>query len=284
VTASAGDLVGVESPTYFGTLLLLETLGLKAVEIATDPRTGLQVDDLASVLARHRLAAVVASPTCQNPLGSVMPDAAKQRLVTLLTRHDVPLIEDDVYGDAFHGDERPSPAKVWDRKGIVLLCSSFSKLLAPGYRVGWIVGGRYQAAVTRAKLATTLANAALPQMALAAYLRSGACDQFLRRIRRIYRDQTLRGRDAIARSFPAGTRITSPAGGFVLWVEMPAGIDALELAERARGEGIAVSPGPLFSARRQHHTCLRVSCGEPWSKAHDRAVATLGRLASRLRV
>ena len=280
-TTRRGDIVAVESPAYFGTLLLLDTLGLRAVEVATDPRHGLLVDDLAAVLRRRRVAAVVASPTCQNPLGSVMTDSAKRALVALLSRHDVPLIEDDVYGEAFHGAERPFPAKAWDRDGRVLLCSSFSKVLAPGYRIGWIAGGRYHDRLTRLKLAMTMATPAVPQLAIAAFLRSASYDQFMKKVRAAYRDQVTRGREAVARFFPAGTRVTQPRGGFVLWVEMPPSVDGLRLADEALAARISISPGSLFSAHERHRHCIRLSCGEPWTAELDRAVETLGGIARR---
>ena len=274
-----GDLVAVESPAYFGTLMILETLGLRAVEILTDPRDGLRLDALKEALARHRIAAVVASPVCHNPLGTTMPEAARQVLVALLARHRVPLIEDDVYGDAHYDAERPVPANRFDRDGGVLLCGSFSKVLAPGYRVGWLAAGRYHARVSQLQLASTLAQPTLPQLAVAAFLGSGGYDQFLKRMRGTYRDQVARARDAVARYFPEGTRVTSPSGGFVLWAQLPDGIDALDLAERALARGISVSPGPLFSASGGHRSCLRLNCGHPWTPRLDAAVRTLGSLA-----
>ena len=208
-----------------------------------------------------------------------MPDRAKQDLVRLLARHDVPLVEDDVYGDAFHGNERPRPAKAWDRDGRVLLCSSFSKVLAPGYRIGWIAAGRYQSRLVRLKLATTLAGAALPQMAIAAFLRSGAYDHFLARTRRAYREQTMLGREAIARAFPPGTRITRPEGGFVLWVEMPTSVDTLRLHREALKQHINTAPGALFSVKDRYRNCLRMNCGMPWNDTIETGLRTLGDLA-----
>lgn len=280
-TTRRGDIVAVESPCYFGTLLLLDTLGLRAIGVATDPREGLRVDDLAAVLRRHRVAAIVASPTCQNPLGSVMSDQAKRALAALLSRHDVPLIEDDVYGEAFHGSERPAPVKAWDRGGRVLWCSSFSKVLAPGYRIGWIAGGRYQERLTRLKLASTLATPAVPQLAIAAFLRSGSYDRFAKKVRASYRDQVERGREAVARFFPEGTRVTQPQGGFLLWVEMPPGVDSVRVADEALAAGISISPGTLFSVQDRHRHCLRLSCGQPWTSELDRAVEKLGRIVGR---
>jgi DNA-binding transcriptional MocR family regulator len=280
-TTRRGDAVVVESPVYFGTLLLLETLGLRAIEVATDPRAGLVVEDLARVVSRQKVAAVIASPTFQNPLGSLMPDAAKEALVSLLSQHEVPLIEDDVYGEASHDNLRPTPAKAWDRHGRVLLCSSFSKTLAPGYRIGWISGGRYQEELTRLKFATTLATPVVPQLAIAAFLRSHAYDRFIKRVRSAYGDQIARAREAIARYFPDGTRVTQPRGGFVLWVELPSSVDGDRVAADCLDARISVSPGGLFSAHGRHRHALRLSCGQPWTADLDRAMAKIGKIASR---
>ena len=280
-TTRRGDTVAIESPCYFWTLLLLDTLGLRAIPVATDPQEGLNIDALAGVLHRRKVAAIVASPTCQNPLGSVMSDESKSALAALLERYDVPLIEADVYGEAFHGLVRPAPVKAWDRGGRVLWCSSFSKVLAPGYRIGWIAGGRYQESLMRLKLAGTLATPALPQLAIAAFLRTGSHDRFMKSVRAAYRDQLARGRDAVARYFPEGTRMSQPRGGFLLWVEMPAGVDSVRLADEALAGGISVAPGTLFSTQEAHRCCLRLSCGQPWSPALERAVESLGRIARR---
>jgi len=275
-----GDAVAVESPVYFGTLLLLEHLGLRAVEIPTGPATGLQLGPLARALERGGIKACVASPTCQNPLGVSMPAEARADLLALLDRSDVPLIEDDVYGDAFHGEPRPVPAKADDRRGLVILCSSFSKLAAPGYRVGWIAGGRYHERITRRQLTTTLALPALPQLAMAAFLRSGSYDQYRRRTRDLLARQVALGREAVARHFPAGTRVTRPTGGLVLWVELPPSVDTVRLGDDALRAGISIAPGPLFSPSQEYRNCLRLNCGHPWTPAIEAAVQTLGRLAS----
>jgi DNA-binding transcriptional MocR family regulator len=274
-----GQLVALESPTYFGILQVLEALGLRAVEIPTHPRDGLDLGRLAAALRTHRIAACVAMPTLQNPLGAAMPLAAKRELVTLLARHGVPLIEDDVYGDLVYGATRPPAARSFDRKGLVLYCSSFSKTLGPGFRVGWVDAGRFTTEVDRLKFMSTVATASLPQVVIAHFLERGAYERHLRRLRAAFQAQTLRMSAAIARHFPAGTRISRPAGGFVLWVELPEGADAVALHRRALAESISISPGPIFSAAGRFQRMLRINCGHPWSPQIERAAATLGRLA-----
>lgn len=275
----AGDAVAVESPTYFGILQILEQLGLRAVEVPAHPRTGLDLDALADALRAGPIKAVVAVTTGSNPLGAVMSDEARERLVRLVARHDVPLIEDDVYGDLAFDGSRPRPARAFDRDGRVLLCGSTSKTLAPGLRVGWVAAGRYDAQVRRRQYALTLACASLPQAVVAEYLESGAYDRHLRRLRAATAAQVARMRDEVAATFPEGTRVTDPHAGFVLWAELPHGTRSLEVAERALARGVALAPGPMFSARGRFTHALRLSCGLPWSPRIERAIATVAEIA-----
>ncbi len=278
-----GDAVAVESPTYFGILQMLEHLGLRAVEVPAHPRTGLDLDALADALRSGPIRAVVAVTTGSNPLGAVMPDESRERLVRLLARHDVPLIEDDVYGDLVFDGTRPRPARAFDTDGRVLLCGSVSKTLAPGLRVGWVVPGRYEQQVRRRQYALTLACPSLPQMAVAEYFESGAYDRHLRRLRAGVAAQVARIRDEVAAVFPEGTRITDPRAGFVIWVELPPGTSALVVAEKALAKRIAVAPGPMFSARGRFTHAIRLSCGMPWSTTLEKAIHTIAEIAAKAR-
>ncbi len=277
--AQPGDLVAIESPMYFGTLLLLEHLNLQAVEIPAHPRDGMDLERLAEACKKHRIRACVASPNFSNPIGCRMPDDRKRELVALLARRRIPLIEDDIWGDLYFTGTRPKTAKAFDKEGLVLLCSSFSKMLAPSYRVGWVAAGRYQAKVEALKLAATMETSTLLQVVVAEFLENGGYDRHLRKLRAalaLQTDQVLAG---VGEHFPPGTKVTRPAGGFVLWVELPRGVNAIELHGRALAERISIAPGPLFSARKGYQNYIRLSCSTPWSEKLDRALATLGRLA-----
>jgi DNA-binding transcriptional MocR family regulator len=281
-TTRPGDTVAVESPTYFGVLALLAELGLHAVEVPADTSRGMQLDALAAALDRHELAACIAVPNYSNPCGALMPDDAKEQLVALLRRHRVPLIETDVYGDLPHDDNRPRPAKAFDRDGWVMHCSSFSKTLAPGYRVGWVVPGRYYERVEELKFMNTVASPTITQMAVAAFLDSGGYERHLRRIRRAFAAQVSAAEDAITRHFPRGTRVSRPTGGYLLWVELPEGCkNAVDVQRAALERGISIAPGPIFSARGAFQRFFRLSCGYPWTDSFDHAVETLGRLVGR---
>jgi DNA-binding transcriptional MocR family regulator len=276
-----GDTVAIESPTYYGLLEALESLYLNVIEIATDPRDGIVLEDLADVLQRETLAAVVLVANYGNPLGHCMPDDRKQQLLDLLEDEGVPLIEDDAYGDLNFGPVRPKAIKAFDKRGHVLLCSSLSKTLAPGYRIGWIVPGRYKATVERLKFSATIATATPTQMAVAEYLRSSGFDRYLRGLRRTYRDLVGRMAWAVGEAFPAGTRVTHPSGGHVLWVELPEAVDSIRLHEDALVEGISIAPGPVFSATGRYRNFIRINCAVPWSPRVESAVHSLGQLVLR---
>ena len=275
-----GDTVIIESPTFYASLQALERLRLKAVEVPTDPETGIDLDALDAAIRRHRPAAVWLMSSFQNPLGATMPEARKQALVTLLAGHDIPLIEDDVYGELHYGPTRPKPAKAFDTDGRVLHCASFSKCLAPGYRIGWAAAGRYSPAVERLKLGSSLSAAVPSQLALADYLAGGSYGRHLRRLRETLiaaRDAMI---DAIQSHFPPGTRVTRPDGGYFLWVELPRGVDTRALQQAALARDISLAPGALFSAREDFSHCLRINYGHPDDPRVLPAIATLGALIS----
>ena len=275
-----GDSVIVESPTFYAALQALERMGLQAIEVPTHPREGIDLAALARAIERHAPKACWLMTTFQNPLGSLMSEPKKKALVDLLAQHGIPLIEDDVYAELYFGDRRPLPAKAFDAQGLVMHCGSFSKCLAPGYRIGWAAPGRQTQAVARLKLTTTLGASAPAQAALAHYLERGGFDKHLRKLRLTLVARQAQLAQAVAQHFPPGTRATRPAGGYFLWVELPEGADALRVHRKALALGISVAPGPIFSASRAFTHCLRLNYGHAWDARAEQAVATLGRLAA----
>jgi DNA-binding transcriptional MocR family regulator len=275
-----GDAVVVESPCFYVCLQALERLGLRAIEVATDPREGIDLPALEAAITRHRPKACWVMTNFQNPLGSTMPDAKKRALVELVTRHQLPLIEDDVYHELYYGPQRPATTKAFDTEGWVLHCSSFSKPLAPGYRVGWVAAGRLAARVAQHKLSLSLATSIPMQLALAKYLERGSYERHLRGLRATLETQRDEYSAAIAEHFPAGTRVSRPCGGYLLWVELPAGTDALDLHRRAMRAGISLAPGPMFSASRQFGNFLRINYGHALTPRVLAALRQVGRLAT----
>lgn len=276
-----GDTVLIESPTYYGLVHILNQMGLKAVAVPASAREGLSIEGVERALNRHKIAAITLIPNFNNPLGSVMPEDNRLSLLQLSSKRRIPVIEDDVYGDLQHEGARPRCLKALDKDGLVLLCGSFSKTIAPGYRVGYISPGLFHERIVHLKTALNWGNATLPALAIAEFLRNGGYDHHLRKIRRTYRDQVQKMREAVAAAFPNPVKISNPRGGFVLWVELPLAVDAMRLFEEARKAGISIAPGPIFSPVGGFSNYIRLSCGFPWSTKIERAIGVLGRLASR---
>jgi DNA-binding transcriptional MocR family regulator len=281
--AKPGDVIAVESPTYYGTLQTIEALGMKALEIPSHPRDGVSLEALELALDRHRVRACLFVLNFSNPLGACMPEENKRRLVRLLAEHDVPLVEDDIYGDLSFASPRPKAAKAFERKDGVLYCSSFSKTISPGSRVGWIVPGpRWYTQVEHLKYVSTMAAATLPEMVIAEFLEHGGYERYLRSMRPQYARNVERMGQAIARFFPEGTRATQPTGGLVMWVELPPKIDALELYRGALERGVSVAPGALFSAKQKYRHFIRLTYAMPWTERIEQALVTVGRLAQEM--
>jgi DNA-binding transcriptional MocR family regulator len=275
-----GDIVLVESPSYFGTLEIIESLNLRVVELATDPELSISVQDVAKAISRFpRIRACLLVTNHSNPLGCTLSPETKRQLVQLLAEHEVALIEDDVFGDLYQPNQnRPVVAKAFDETGSVILVNSFSKILAPGFRLGWIAPGKYRNRILELKSSSSLATPSLTQLAVAEFLKSGSLDRHLRRMRAFLAEQIYRFGNAVAESFPPETRISRPSGGFVLWIEVPC--DTLELAKQALNRyRIAIAPGKIFSARGDRYgNCFRLTCGYQFSPQFAQAIATLGKL------
>jgi DNA-binding transcriptional MocR family regulator len=272
-----GDIVAVESPICFDVFQYLENLGLKVLEIPTHPRTGISIEALGFAIDNNSIKACLVISNFNNPLGSCIPDERKKELVDLLAKHNIPLIENDIFGDIFYTNKRPLTAKAFDSKGLVLLCSSFSKTLAPGLRVGWSAPGRYRATVEWLKHSTNQAAATLPQIAVGEFMANGGYRQHLRRIRRSYQQRSADLRRAVIRFFPTNIRVTDPAGGYLLWIELPEGIDALLLYKNALKEGIAITPGHLFSTGERYRSFIRLNAAN-WSNKVLPTIERLGKV------
>jgi DNA-binding transcriptional MocR family regulator len=278
--ARPGDTVAVESPTFYGLLQVLESLGMRALEIPTSPQSGISIEALElAIQAYGNIKAVVVVPHLQNPLGSVMPDAHKQRLAQLCDRHAIPLIEDDTYSELLDTDTPPRALKSWDRTGNVIHCASLHKILAPGLRLGWISAGRWHARVEMLKYAQTRNNEELSQRAAGEFMGTGAYDRHLRRLRAFLKTQREKTVDAIASHFPAGTRLNLPPGGLQLWVELPDRLSSAKVFDAALREQILFAPGTLFSNASRFDHYMRINCGWPFSEAIEAGLRRLGEIA-----
>lgn len=273
-----GDTVLIESASFYAALQSIENRGLKAVQVPNHPETGIDLVALSQAIQTYKPKACWVMTNFQNPTGSLMPLDNKRNLVELLTLHEIPLIEDDVYGELYFGVRRPLPAKAYDKTGIVMHCSSFSKCLAPGYRIGWIAAGKYSKAVERLKLTSSIAVSVPTQIAMSTYLGSGSYDRHLRKLRHTLMLLQQQYIERIEKYFPKGVELSPPQGGYFLWVKLPSGIDALKLHHEALKQSISLAPGPMFSASRDLSSYVRINCGHPINDAIENALKVLGAL------
>ncbi|RAJ08909.1 DNA-binding transcriptional MocR family regulator [Chitinophaga skermanii] len=277
-TTQPGDVIALESPAYCGAFQLAESLGLKVLEIPTHPKHGVDIEYLDKAIPKFKIKACIFVPNFNNPLGAQMPDENKKALVDIINKYDIALIEDDIYGDLYFGKHRPINCKSFDKNGNVLLCNSFSKSIAPGYRVGWTVPGKYYDKVLRLKLNHSIATATLPQAAIGYFLENGRYEHHLRNMRKALHTQCLRYQQAIYEYFPEDTCITRPAGGFVLWAELNPAVNTFELYEAALKRKISLAPGRIFSLQDRYNNCMRLSFGQPFNKRINDSLKTLGKL------
>ncbi len=276
--AKRGDVIAIESPCYFGLIELIESLGMKALEVYTCTESGVCVNELAKVLDQHPVKACLFSTAINNPLGSMMSSSQRQALVKLLESRDIPLIEDEVYSDIYFTECRPVPAQLYSEKGLVMTCSSFSKTAAPGYRVGWLIPGKFEEAAKRIKRAMSCSTAMLQQWTLTDYLLSGEYDRHLQVLRKTLRYNCERMRALIAEHFPSEVCISQPQGGSVLWIRCRSHVDTSKLFFQAIEQGVSFSPGEIFSPSGKYNNYMRISFGVKWSDTIEQAVKTLGTL------
>ena len=277
-----GDTVAVESPNYFGVYQAIENLGLKVIEIPSCPVTGFDLECFQDAISKFPVKACVVIPNFNNPLGGCMPDENKKKLVEIITRHHIPLIEDDIYGELYFGKNRPKTCKYYDTKGMVLHCSSLTKSLAPGYRIGWTIPGKYFEQVRQIKRIQNISSPTITQAAIAHFLQNGRYEYHLKTLRKALHTQCLRYMQSIIEYFPADTKVSRPHGGFVLWVQLNRKVNAFKLRTEAIRHNISIVPGRIFSASCDHNNCIRISFGKPWDDDAEYGIMMLGKLIRKM--
>ncbi len=277
-----GDTVAVESPNYFGIFQALENMGLKVVEISSSPVDGLDLDCLEQAIKKSTIKACVVIPNFNNPLGGLMPDENKKRLVDIITKYNIPLIEDDIYGELYYGKNRPRTCKYYDTKGLVMHCSSLSKSLSPGYRIGWVIPGKFLEQVKQIKRIHNISSPTLTQAAMAHYLQHGRYEYHLKKMRKALHTQCLRYLQGIIDYFPEDTKVSRPHGGFILWVELNKKVNTFKLRIEAMKHNISIVPGKIFSASSNYNNCIRISFGKPWDGEADYGLMMLGKIIKKM--
>ena len=280
VTTKRGDTIAVESPVYFGILQLANSLGLRVLELPTNPVTGVEPDALRKVLPQINVCLLISN--FSNPMGCCMPDEHKKAVVDMLAEYNIPLIEDDLYGDVFFGSSRPKPCKAFDKNGLVLWCGSVSKTLAPGYRVGWIAPGKFKDAVIRQKNIHLISTPVLNQEAIANFMENDRYENHLRKLRHELHSNSLHFIQAITNYFPDETKFITPQGGFMLWVELDKRINATELYYTALRQKISIAPGRMFTLQDQYKNCMRLSYGQRWTPFMEERLMLLGKIIKEL--
>ena len=273
-----GDTIGVESPCFFGILQLAHTLGLNVIEMPTHPQTGIELEALKKIILTKKLKLVLLVSNFSNPLGSLMPDESKKEVVRLLSHHDIPLIEDDIYGELYFGKSRPTCCKTYDESGHVLWCSSVSKTLAPGYRVGWVAPGKYKEQLLKLKLHHTVSSPSLNHEAIAYFLENGRYEAHLRKLRQALHTTYLNYVRVIGESFPEHTKLSRPQGGLSLWIELDKRINTTDLHYSLLNHKISIAPGNMFTLGDQYKNCMRLAYGLPWNVQLENKLKLLGKL------
>lgn len=273
-----GDTIITESPAYFGVLQLAKSLGLYIMELPTNMTTGIELDALKKALATKKVKLCLLMSNFSNPSGSMMPIEHKKEVVKLMEFYDVPLIEDDIHGDLYFGSSRPTNCKTYDESGIVLCCSSVSKTLAPGYRVGWVSPGKFKKQILRNKIYHTLSSPTITHEVVGDFLKNGRYENHLRKIRHILHQNCNNYINTVLESFPEGTKVSQPQGGFFLWIELDKSIDTAAFYHLAMQHKISFAPGRIFSFQDQFSNCMRLSFGLPWTNELRHSIQTLGKL------
>lgn len=278
----AGDWVVVESPTFYGALQSLQRLNLRALSIRTHPTDGIDLDSLEDALKSHTVKACWLMTNQQNPLGCTLSNDKKARLMALLAEYNVYLIEDDVYSELYYGSQKPLPAKAFDQNGMTMHCSSFSKTLVAGFRIGWVAAGKMALPIQKLQMMSTLSASAPIQLALEKYLSARNYENHLRQLRRKLEQRKFAVWQMLCAEMPASVNINYSEGGYFLWIELPDHVDATVLYQQASKENISIAPGRMFSLNNEFDHCFRLNSSFECSLIQERAIKRLAELIQKM--
>jgi DNA-binding transcriptional MocR family regulator len=280
--AKSGDIIAVESPCYPGFLHIAAALGIKVLEIPIRARSGIDLDLLTRAVEQHGASVIFITSTCSNPSGATVPVDKRKALAALAERNNAIIIEDDTNSDLYYGPDFASSIKTFDRGSNVLYCNSFSKTLGPGMRLGWLIPGQFMEKALAKRYIDDLSGPSVEQYVLSQFVGSSEYRRALERAKRVHARTATEMVRGIRHSFPSGTSVTMPTGGFLLWVQLPNGVDGDTLREKAMEKRISVAPGSLFSASDQYCNHVRIGWGGLWNDTLAEALATLGNVVSSL--
>lgn len=274
----SGDVVAIESPSFYGSMQIIQALGLKALEIPTHPETGISLEALEMALEQWPIKVLQITPTCNNPLGYVMPDDNKQRLIDLANRYDFAIVEDDIYGDLAYANPRPRSVKSYDTEGRVLYCSSFSKTISPAFRTGWCAPGRYIEKFKHMKYVSTACGSILQPRAIAEFIAKGHYNRHIKTMRAQY----LRNRDylieLVTQFLPKDIRMSYPQGGYLLWIALPEAVNTDDISRELAPYHCSIAPGSLFTASQKFRHCLRLNYAQEINQEFRNAIEITGKI------
>ncbi len=272
-----GDIVLVEKPSYLGAIQTFRSYQAGFVPVPADDQ-GIVVEALEEAIKNHNPRIIYLTPTFKNPTGVTMSIGRRRAVVDLLGKYNVPLIEDDPYGELRYSGETIPPLKSFDNSGQVIYLSTFSKTIAPGLRLGWIAaGGKLIRKLVLAKQGTDLHTGTLVQRAVYRYLENSDLSGHVLAIRKEYgrrRDIML---EEMRKSFPDGISWTRPDGGMFLWVTMPDHFDTIKLLDKAIEEKVAYVPGAPFFTNGEGLNTMRLNFS---NSTPDQIKSGIRRLAS----
>lgn len=277
-----GDIVLSDSLTYYGIHQIIKNLGLKVIPIPICNTAGLDMTFLQQSIEKFPVKACLFTTNFNNPTGMSLSEDKKKQLVQLITKHQIPLIEDDVYGELYFGKHRPSTCKQFDTEGLVLYCSSFSKTLAPGYRIGYTIPGKFTETVTNLKRIHSLGSSTLSQQALVAFFSKGRYPYHLKKLRHTLHTNMLAYCKLVYTHFPKDIYLVPPNGGYILWIAFPKDFNSIELFEVAKKHNLIIAPGQIFSMNDSHKNHIRLSFSKPLDVSIEKAIQLVGTLANEL--
>ncbi|MFM1654000.1 PLP-dependent aminotransferase family protein [Brevibacillus sp. B_LB10_24] len=255
--AKPGDTVAVEMPTYFGALQLFQSLGLSIIPVPID-REGMRTDVLEGILARYRPRFVYTVPTFHNPTGYTLSLSRRRHLVSLSETHGFPIVEDDAYRHLHLSSPPPVPLKALDQTGSVIYMNTFSKLLFPGQRLGWIAASRQLVRMITRMKELSISTNTLGQMALYDFVRDGCLPPHLERVRTMYDKQAALMERHLASLSALELAYEKPAGGFYFWISLPEGLDVREVLQDCLSQGVSFACGDMFLTREAVQPFIRL--------------------------
>lgn len=277
-----GDTIAVESPVNFGIINLAQMLRYRLLELPTNPITGMDISSLRKAIETKNIQLCLVMGNYSNPFGSCSPPEYQKELVSLLELHNIPLIEDDVFGELYFDRHIPTCCKTFDQTGNVLFCSSVSKILAGGYRVGWLAPGKYKERILRARPYHPQTCNTVTHEAVAGFMENNSYENYLKGIRQKLHINSLKYQHAVHQYFPENIKLTQPNGGIHFWLELEKNKDAIRLYNKAMASRIGITPGRMYTMQNQFNNCFTLNFSPDLDTKVEKALSQLGRFCMQL--